>query len=156
MAQTILLLHALATVMMTGLIWFVQLVHYPLFAHVGADRFIEYERGHTRRTTWIVAPLMLIELAAAVALVIPSGLSRGVEPGWAWAGLALVAVNWFSTTFVQVPLHRRLERRFDTDDARRLVQTNWIRTVVWSARAAIALLLLIQHDAASLTVGRLY
>ena len=33
----LLLLHAAATLFMTGLIWFVQVVHYPLFARVGED-----------------------------------------------------------------------------------------------------------------------
>ena len=52
----LLALHALATVMMAGLIWFVQLVHYPLFAFVGASDFVLYDREHTRRVTWIRGP----------------------------------------------------------------------------------------------------
>ena len=32
----LLLLHAGATFFMCGLIWFVQIVHYPLFAQVGS------------------------------------------------------------------------------------------------------------------------
>ena len=30
-------LHALATIFMAGVIWFVQVVHYPLFRAVGRD-----------------------------------------------------------------------------------------------------------------------
>jgi len=47
-----------------------------------------------------------------------------------------------STGFWQVPAHRRLEGGFDVATHRRLVQTNWVRTVAWSARAVIALALL--------------
>ena len=49
----LLALHTLATIMLAGLIWFVQLVHYPLFSFVGAGDFVRYEREHTRRVTWI-------------------------------------------------------------------------------------------------------
>ena len=68
--DVLLALHALATVTIAGLIWFVQLVHYPLFPLVGASDFVRYEREHTRRVTWIVAPLMILEAITAVALVL--------------------------------------------------------------------------------------
>ncbi len=32
--RAVLYLHAAATIFMTGLIWFVQVVHYPLFSEV--------------------------------------------------------------------------------------------------------------------------
>jgi hypothetical protein len=63
--QTVLLIHALVTWFMTGLIWFVQVVHYPLMAAVGSPGFAAYEAAHSRRTTWVVAPVMLAEAATA-------------------------------------------------------------------------------------------
>jgi hypothetical protein len=36
---------------MTGVIWIVQTVHYPLFALLGRDGFGEYAREHQRRIT---------------------------------------------------------------------------------------------------------
>lgn len=134
------LLHAFATVSMTGLIWFVQLVHYPMFARVGRETFIEYEREHQQRTTWIVGPLMLLELATAVWLAVhpPVGAPAMVI----WGGLTLLAVIWASTAFLQVPAHRALENGFDERHVRRLVSTNWIRTVAWTIRSVLALWLL--------------
>ncbi|MCK6525129.1 hypothetical protein L6R49_27300, partial [Myxococcota bacterium] len=42
MSSTLLLLiHAAATWFMVGLIWFVQIVHYPLFSAVGPPRVSE-------------------------------------------------------------------------------------------------------------------
>jgi hypothetical protein len=125
---------------MTGLIWFVQVVHYPLLARVGAASFVEYERAHVRRTTWVVAPAMLVE--AATAIVLPFVFAT--QPGrvLAWSGLALLAAVWMSTALLQVPCHRKLARGFDSDVARRLVATNWIRTVCWSLRLLVALTLL--------------
>ena len=124
--------HAAATLFMTGVIWFVQIVHYPLFGRVGAANFRAYEREHARRTGWVVGPAMVVELALALALTTRGG-------ALVWAGLALLAVIWASTAFVQVPLHRRLEQEADVAAQRSLVRTNWIRTAAWTARAVIAM-----------------
>jgi hypothetical protein len=124
---------------MTGLIWFVQVVHYPLLARVGPASFVEYERVHVQRTQWVVAPAMLIEAATATLLPFFSP----TQPGrvLAWAGLALLAAVWISTALLQVPCHRRLAHGFDADVVRRLVATNWIRTVCWTLRLLVALAL---------------
>ena len=133
----VVLLHAAATLAMTGLIWFVQLVHYPLFELASERRFERFAASHQRRTSWVVVPLMLVEVATAVVLAAapPPGVSRTV----AFAGLALLAVVWLTTAVVQVPLHRRLVGGYDGDAVRRLVATNWIRTAVWSARCGVVL-----------------
>ena len=133
----ILLLHAAATLYMTGLIWFVQLVHYPLMAKVGPEGYAEYQRLHERYTARAVAPAMLIELATAVALVFNS--TDSVEPWLAWFGLSLVVAIWLSTALLQVPCHRRLSTGFDAVAHRRLVRTNWLRTFLWSGRTVVAL-----------------
>lgn len=61
----IVLANLAATLTMFGVIWLVQLVHYPLFAGVGADGFTAYEATHQTRITWIVFPAMALELATA-------------------------------------------------------------------------------------------
>ena len=132
MHQTdILLIHTAATWALVGLIWTIQLVQYPGFAHVGAAEFSRFHQHHSARITWVVAPLMAGELLTGLALVggQPTGMSQGL---W-WAGLALIGVNWAQTAFVAVPLHKRLSGG-DVEAQRRLVATNWIRTVAWSAR----------------------
>ena len=45
-----LVVNALATCVMVGVIWFVQLVHYPLLATIGIDRASEIAVEHQRRT----------------------------------------------------------------------------------------------------------
>ena len=133
----LLLVHAATTLFMVGIIWFVQIVHYPLFHRVGEARFAEYERQHTRRTGYVLAVPMLIEFATAAALAWRLG------GGVAWCGLVLLLGIWLSTWLWQVPAHRRLEQGFDAATLRRLVETNWVRTVAWSARGFIALALLV-------------
>jgi hypothetical protein len=40
---------------MTGVIWYVQMAHYPLFANVGRQAFAEYHLLHNSATTLVVA-----------------------------------------------------------------------------------------------------
>lgn len=131
------LVHLGSSLFMVGLIWFVQVVHYPLFASVGSLEFLSYEQRHTALTTWVVAPPMLTEGVTAVLLIWfrPTGV-----PEWAvWSGLALLGVIWLSTAFIQVPCHELLSKRFEPVVHRRLVSTNWLRTAAWSLRGGLML-----------------
>jgi hypothetical protein len=78
---------------------------------------------------------MLLELVTAVALVAwpPAGISARLLH----VGLALLAVVWASTWLLQVPCHTRLAGGFDAAVHRRLVASNWIRTVGWTARTVL-------------------
>jgi hypothetical protein len=135
----LLLLHAFSTLALVGLIWFLQIVHYPLFPLADRSRFEVFAAEHQRRTTLVVAPLMLVEMASASAIALaPPAHSAGI----AWLGWGLLMVIWLSTALLQVPRHRRLSAGFDADAARSLVTTNWLRTIGWSGRGVIALLLL--------------
>lgn len=127
---------------MVGLIWFVQLVHYPLFAAVGDQQFVQYESRHTRRTTWVVGALMPVEAVTAAWLVLdlPDGVGRGLAIG----GLALVAALWLSTALWQAPMHGRLSAGYDASLQQRLVRTNWVRTAGWTVRGLVALAMLAQ------------
>lgn len=138
--MTLLLTHAAATLAMAGLIWFVQLVHYPLFDFASERRFERFCAEHQRRTSLVVAPLMLTELGTALILlaVPPPGVGRGLF----WIGAVLLAVIWLSTALVQMPLHRRLSRGADGPAIRRLVASNWVRTAAWTARGGVVLALL--------------
>lgn len=140
---TLVLIHAGATLFMTGLIWFVQVVHYPLMAQVGRGDFVTYEQHHTSRTGKIVGPVMAIEAVTAVILVIlpPAGTAVGTV----WLGLGLLVGLWTSTALLQVPCHRILSREFSSRSHRRLVRTNWIRTVAWSLRSLLALQIVSRH-----------
>jgi uncharacterized membrane protein len=133
-------LHAAVTAFLAGLIWVVQLVHYPLFDRVDEKLFPSFHAAHSRRISLLVVPAMTLEAALALLLVLRP--PQGVAPWLAGAGLLLVAVNALSTAFVQVPLHRRLSQGFDPGIHRALVRTNAVRTAAWSLRAALALVIL--------------
>lgn len=141
---TLLLIHAAATWFMTGLIWFVQVVHYPLLHRVPEGAAATYAREHQRLTAWVVGPPMLLEAATAVLLLWPPFRPAGAFP-WLLAGLALLGLIWASTAFVQVPLHRRLAAGSDAAAVARLVRTNRLRAAAWSARSLLLLFILIRE-----------
>ena len=136
----ILLLHTASTLFMTGVIWFVQVVHYPLFARVGDDGFAGYAAVHSRRTTWVVFPGMTLELLTGLLLLISR--PAAVPPALPWLGGLLLAVIWVSTALLQVPGHRTFAHGFDHAAWHKLVRTNWLRTVAWSLRTVLVLIMI--------------
>ncbi len=134
--ETFLLLQIATTLPLTGLIAFVQFAHYPLLAELGPEAFPRYHARYLERITPIVAPLMLVELAASIGWAIVAFGSAAFP--LAILGLALVGGIWLSTTLLQVPCHQRLAAGGrDTATIRRLVRTNAVRTAAWALRSAV-------------------
>jgi hypothetical protein len=136
----LLLTHAAATLFMVGVIWFVQVVHYPLFDRVGTSDFSAYSTRHTTVTGLVVGPPMILEAVTAVALVVWT--PQGISVSLVWTGLLLVAGIWLSTALLQAPRHTTLGRGFDPAAHRFLVTSNWLRTVLWSLRGLVVLCIL--------------
>lgn len=134
-----LLVSAAAATFMAGVIWVIQLVHYPLFALADPARFAEFHASHSARITLIVGPAMLTELgsSALFALLARDPLERRL----ALAGLGLVIVAWATTALCSIPAHGRLATGFDATAHASLVATNAIRTLAWTAHAALKLFL---------------
>ncbi len=124
---------------MTGLIWFVQIAHYPSFLTLNEESFPRYHSLHTRRTGYVVGPMMGFELLVAILLVLSA--RDGFEQNAAALLLVLLAVIWLSTVLLQVPLHNSLSRVFREETAAKLIRGNWLRTIAWSLRSAVLLLL---------------
>jgi hypothetical protein len=105
----VLLVQTAAAWFMTGFIWVMQVLHYPLFAKVGVEQFPAYEAEHNRRFGRLVGPGVLAALLSSVWLIIarPSRV-----PEWMpIATTGLLAVIIVSTARYQVPAHGRLQRR---------------------------------------------
>ena len=146
LAQIILVLQAVSSVFLAGLICFVQVVHYPLFARVGKDEFTAYAREHAIRTGKVVILPMLVEAACTFALLYlawtnPTALGEPALPArlLAAGGFILVLLIWLSTFLLQVPCHRRLAQEHDPAVIRRLVRSNYLRSVGWLLRALLAI-----------------
>ena len=135
-ANLILLLNCISTWAMVGLIWLIQVVHYPLFAKVGEQQFDEYSKDHQRLITFVVLPIMFVELATAFLLW--SFRPNGIPDMLVVTGIALVVLIWGSTFLIQVPQHGKLLNGYDLRVCQQLVLGNWIRTIAWSVRGLIS------------------
>jgi hypothetical protein len=122
-------LNVISAFLLTGVIWTIQIVHYPSFHYIDKISFTNFHHFHERRISIIVMPLMLIELTTSTALYI-NNMSSIVFA----LNLLIVLLIWCSTFFVQVPIHSILSQKKDKKLIEKLVNTNWIRTFLWSMR----------------------
>lgn len=141
-AEIALVANAAATLVMVGVIWFVQRVHYPLLALVGTDRATGVALEHQRRTGQVVAVPMAVEGVSTLVLLV----ERPAEVSliWPWLGAVLLAVALGSTVLLSVPRHAKMASDPDPAIGQSLVRTNWPRTVAWSARGVIVIIMVIQ------------
>ena len=132
---TVLIISTLATWAMVGLIWMVQVVHYPMLATYSALAPATAAIDHQKRISWVVGPLMAAEGVTALILM----FSRPATMSWlsAWVAAGLLGVALLSTVLVQVPLHARLAERHDPEVGDRLIASNWARTLAWTARGVV-------------------
>lgn len=134
--EALFVLHIALTAVMTGIIWFVQVIHYPWFHDVPVERFVAYHQRYTHRMGLLAGPLMLVEFTTGMALLwlIPNILTMLNAAG--------LIVLWASTFGLQVPCHNKLSDAYDARIHARLLHTNWIRTITWTLRTC----LLIAHS----------
>ena len=127
------------TLFNTGLIWTIQLVHYPGFLHIGSDTYKAYQEFHMRAITLLVGPSMLAELAATV-LITMALYHSPYRLLIILSALVLIFI-WLHTAFLASPLHGKLLNGFQPELIRKLVDINWWRTIAWSIRSAILIYL---------------
>jgi hypothetical protein len=146
----LLLVHAFATTALAGLIWTIQVVHYPLFSDVGTSEFAKFHQNHSFRITLIVGPLMAIEGIATLWLLARRPI--GVSPVLTWGCAVVLGVVHLATISLSVPAHNRLSQGFTRTAYLRLVNTNWVRTIGWSTRAILAFVMIAAFAQASAIV----
>lgn len=142
MGDIALVANVAATFVMVGVIWFVQHVHYPLLATFTLDQAPRVAVDHQRRTGHVVGLPMAVEGVSTLVLLVTR--PDDVSNVWPWMGAVLLAVALGSTVFWSVPLHARMAANPDSDTGRRLVVTNWPRTVAWSVRAVVCIIMTAQ------------
>jgi len=130
----LLLLNFALAAYLTGVIWTVQLVHYPSFADIAHERFEKFHKRHSTLIGWVVMGPMLLELAAAGWLAWVGREALGMMVNWAFL---LVLFVWAATFFIVVPFHNRLAKGYDYVAIDGLVRTNWLRTLAWTLRTGM-------------------
>ena len=123
----------LSCLFMVGVIWTIQLVHYPSFHFVASENFVSFEKFHAFRISLVVIPAMLIELLTAAALVYFFKENSQLL----MINFILVLCIWAVTFFISSPAHGKLLSGFSTETINFLISTNWIRTILWTAKAAL-------------------
>ncbi|MFZ8999571.1 MAG: hypothetical protein ACO3D0_14560, partial [Ilumatobacteraceae bacterium] len=109
--------------------------------HEGATAgFVTFERFHQQRVVAVLSVFAVVEVVSAGALAL---VETGVS-SWLWlSGGVVLVVLWVSTGAFYAPLHGRLSTGFDARLHRRLVMSNWVRTVLWSVRGVLAVSMLV-------------
>ena len=127
---------------MTGLLWLVQIVHYPMFEGLAESQFVGWHEFHSRRISTIVAPLMVFDLLASAAL------SYLLRSPLSYFATGLTVFVWLTTFLVSVPLHTKLGGASEKSQAlkaqliARLVSTNWLRTSAYSLKLIVLAVLI--------------
>lgn len=118
-----------------GVIWFVQVVHYPLLSVVPVQSAASVAVEHQRRTGWVVGAPMALEGVTTLALLVlvPEGVAWFVP----WLAGIPLAVALGATIFLSVPRHERMAREPDAQVGKELVSTNWVRTIAWTVRGLV-------------------
>ena len=127
---------------MVGLIWFVQRVHYPLLATFDVGQQREVGNEHQRRTSQVVALPMLIEGVSTLVLLVDR--PEQVTLVLPWLGAFLLAISLGSTIFLSVPLHQKMVDQPSAEIGVKLVATNWPRTMSWTLRGVVCLVMCAQ------------
>jgi hypothetical protein len=127
MSEITLLANTAGTLFMVGLIWFVQRVHYPLLAQVDVKDQKSVGHEHQRRTSQVVGLPMAVEGVSTLVLLV-----------------SLLAISLGSTVFLSVPLHEKMISKPSSQIGKKLVATNWPRTISWTLRGFICLLMCAQ------------
>ncbi|MBF2072204.1 MAG: hypothetical protein IGS50_00350 [Synechococcales cyanobacterium C42_A2020_086] len=125
-----------------GIIWFCQLVVYPLFAHVGKN---EYQGYHRYYSSHIPFPVILPGFASfflPIALIFlrPESVPLGLALANAGCGL----LSLYVTVALEIPRHSRLENGGKQETViQELILYNWPRTIGMTGSACLMLAMLV-------------
>lgn len=131
----VLLIHLFSTIFMTGLCWFVQIVHYPLFRAIKLEDLPQYEQKN-KVTGYITVTVMTLELITGLVLVYQQFELLYI------LNIVFLALIWLSTMVYQVPMHLKLMIVASNETISKLIRTNWIRTLGWTIRSGILMVIL--------------
>lgn len=135
--EAIVVFHAAATWFLVGLIWLIQVVHYPSFSAIDPDHYREFQQTHMRRMGQLIGGPWLIEgvTVLAVFALAPTGTIRALAVIGGLLEAAVIGVTIGSA----IPAHASLSEGFNDSAHRRLLRANRIRTYAWTLRGVVAL-----------------
>ncbi len=125
-----LVIHLIATSIMVGVIWVIQLVHYPSFHFIELKQYTTFQRFHMSRISFVVMPAMLTELFTLILFIISMD---PIDTLVTVSGLLLILI-WLMTAVFFSGIHQKLTLGYDKTVVDKLVKLNWGRTLMWTLR----------------------
>ena len=122
-------IHFASTAVMVGVIWVIQLLHYPAFHYIEKNNYSQFQKFHMNRISYIVIPAMVIEMLSGIMLVI-------INDDFIISFSLLVCI-WIITFVFFTNIHQRLLSKYENTAVEKLVNLNWIRTTFWTVRLLI-------------------
>jgi len=130
--DSILLLNAYITIFMFSVILMTQIVSYPLLKNVDNINFLKYHNFYVNRIFIIVAPAMFFEFILSFYIL------YYFNSFYVLINFLTIALIFLSTALIQVPIHEKLKHSKDNFLIHRLINTNWIRTILWTTKLVIS------------------
>ena len=131
--QSMLAMHLALASLMVGVIWVIQLVHYPSFRFTDREKYVSFQIFHMRKISFIVMPVMVLEFLSGLLLV----LYHSNHESLLRISFILLLIIWLVTALFFAQVHQKLSKGYDETLVRKLVSFNWIRTLLWTIRTII-------------------
>ena len=138
------MIHLVSTSFMVGVIWIVQLVHYPTFLFIDEQKSYDFQKFHMSRISYIVMPAMTTELFSGIYIYIYSNMA--IDSNLFLLALTILIINWIITALVFVKMHNKLLINYKIEIISLLVKWNWLRTLLWSVRLILLLRMAYPHN----------
>ena len=128
-------IHIVSTSIMVGVIWIMQLVHYPSFNFINIEDYKSFQEFHMKRISVIVIPAMTIELISGILIF------------WIYqtnniffnVSLFCLFFIWFLTAILFSKMHQKVTLGDQISIITKLVNLNWLRTISWTFRLGLVL-----------------
>ena len=128
------MIHIISTSIMVGVIWVVQLVHYPSFKYVNESDYIIFQKYHMSNISYIVFPVMFTELITALII-----LFFGEKSLFFVLSLICLFLIWVITGVLFTKYHSILKEGKDLMIIEKMIKANWIRALLWTMRLIMIL-----------------
>ena len=126
----VLLVHLIFTSIMTGVIWVIQIVHYPSFHFIEKDLYTAFQKFHMNKISIIVMPIMLAELITGIMLF----FDKSFKSPFLTISIIILVLIWLITGVFFTKVHNELIAGYQELVVNQLVAMNWIRTLLWTLR----------------------
>ena len=126
----VLLGHLIFTSIMTGVIWVIQIVHYPSFHFIEKELYTAFQKFHMNKISIIVIPIMLAELVTGMMLF----LDKSSKSPFLIISFVILVLIWLITGVFFSKAHNELIAGYQELVVNQLVAMNWIRTLLWTLR----------------------